>query len=75
MQGPMPFSRLFLRRGIFYSNDAGQGGTTFVEAGDRTPGALFSQGKKDHAKTPVPCFLDSDIFFGEKSLPLTWSFE
>lgn len=51
-------------------NNTGQSGTTLVEAGDRNPGALFSQDMRDHAKTPVPCFLDSDILFGEKALPL-----
>lgn len=51
-------------------NNAGQSGTTLVEAGDRNPGALFSQDIRNHAKTSVPCFLDSDILFRKKALPL-----
>lgn len=43
---------------------------TLAEVGDGHPGALFSQNTKDQAKTPVPCFLDVDVFFGERGSPL-----
>lgn len=72
----MQFSKLFFKaRKLLFewqleTYNTGQSGTTLVEAGDRNPGALFSQNTEEHAETPVPCFRDSDILHGEKGPPL-----